>query len=129
MSRAFSLSVSSWGGHKLSSCFQSSLIGPACAARFDPRSSRGETAGPRAAVLFTILAGAKHHRLEPWAYLRDMLLRLSAGETDLELLLPDRWAASHPEHVLEHRLEETRRKAARHKTARQARRAVAGPTR
>ena len=72
-------------------------------------------AGPRAAVLFTILAGAKRHRLEPWAYLRDVLLRLSAGETDLESLLPDRWAASHPEHVLQHRLDESRRKASRQK--------------
>ena len=51
-------------------------------------------AGPRAAVLFTILAGAKRHHLEPWAYLRDVLLRLSAGETDLEPLLPDRWGAT-----------------------------------
>ena len=51
-------------------------------------------AGPRAAVQFTILAGAKRHRLEPWAYLRDVLLRLSAGEADLEALLPDRWGAS-----------------------------------
>jgi hypothetical protein len=70
-------------------------------------------AGPRAAVLFTILAGAKRHRLEPWAYLRDVLLRLSAGEMELESLLPDRWAASHPEDVLRHRLDESRRKAAR----------------
>jgi transposase len=82
-----------------------------------------EEAGPRAAVLFTILAGAKRHRLEPWAYLRDVLLRLSAGETDLEALLPDRWAATHPEHVLEHRLEESRRKAARQRDARERRRA------
>ena len=82
-------------------------------------------AGPRAAVLFTILAGAKRHRLEPWAYLRDVLLRLSAGETDLESLLPDRWAASHPEHVLEHRLDESRRKAARQKATRERRRAKA----
>jgi transposase len=82
-------------------------------------------AGPRAAVLFTILAGAKRHRLEPWAYLRDVLLRLSAGETDLEALLPDRWGASHPEHVLKHRLDESRRKAARQKEKRQQRRATA----
>jgi transposase len=80
-------------------------------------------AGPRAAVLFTILAGAKRHRLEPWAYLRDVLLRLSAGETDLESLLPDRWAASHPEWVLLHRLDESRRKAARQKARRERRRA------
>src|SRR5262249_458205 len=62
--------------------------------------------------LFTILAGAKRHHLEPWAYLRDVLLRLSAGETDLESLLPDRWAAGHPEHVLGHRLDEARGEAA-----------------
>jgi transposase len=84
-------------------------------------------AGPRAAVLFTILAGAKRHRLEPWAYLRDVLLHVSAGETDLEPLLPDRWAANHPEHVLQHRLDESRRKATRQKEARQRRRAIAGP--
>jgi transposase len=84
-------------------------------------------AGPRAAVLFTILAGAKRHHLEPWAYLRDVLLRLSAGETDLESLLPDRWAASHPECVLQHRLDESRRKAARQKARRERRRAKARP--
>ena len=79
-------------------------------------------AGPRAAVLFTILAGAKRHRLEPWAYVRDVLLRLSAGETDLESLLPDRWASSHPEQVLKHRLDESRRRAARQKATRERRR-------
>ncbi len=84
-------------------------------------------AGPRAAVLFTILAGAKRHHLEPWAYLRDVLLHLSAGETDLEPLLPDRWAANHPEHVLQHRLDESRRKATRQRERRQRRRAIAGP--
>jgi transposase len=84
-------------------------------------------AGPRAAVLFTILAGAKRHRLEPRAYLRDVLLRLAAGETDLKSLLPDRWGANHPEHVLQHRLDESRRKATRQKEERQTRRAIAGP--
>ena len=84
-------------------------------------------AGPRAAVLFTILAGAKRHRLEPWAYVRDVLLRLSAGETDLEALLPDRWGASHPEHVLKHRLDESRQKAARQTEKRQRRRASSSP--
>jgi transposase len=80
-------------------------------------------AGPRAAVLFTILAGAKRHLLEPWAYVRDVLLKSSVGETDLEALLPDRWAASHPEHVLRHRLDESRRRAARQKATRERRRA------
>jgi transposase len=84
-------------------------------------------AGPRAAVLYTILAGAKRHRLEPWAYVRDALLRLSAGAADLETLLPDRWAASHPEQVLNHRLDESRRKAARQKETRRHRRATSRP--
>jgi hypothetical protein len=87
-----------------------------------------EAAGPRAAVLFTILAGAKRHHLEPWAYLRDVLLHLSVGEADLESLLPDRWAARHPEHVLKHRLDESRRKAARKKERRQQRRASSSRT-
>jgi transposase len=84
-----------------------------------------EAAGPRAAARFTILAGATRHRPEPWAYLRDVLPRLSAGETDLESLPPDRWGASHPGHLLEHRLDESRRKAARRKARRQGRRAAA----
>jgi hypothetical protein len=43
---------------------------------------------------------------------------LSAGDTDLEALLPDRWAASHPEHVLTYRLDQSRRKAARQQAIR-----------
>ena len=71
-----------------------------------------QQAGPRAAVLFTILAGAKRHRIEPWAYLRELLLRLHADDPRLDEMLPDHWAAAHPEAVLNYRLEESRRKAA-----------------
>src|ERR1700722_19237746 len=71
-----------------------------------------EQAGPRAAVLFTILAGAKRHRIEPWPYLRELLLRLHGDDSRLDELLPDRWAATHPEAVLNYRLDESRRKAA-----------------
>jgi transposase len=72
-------------------------------------------AGPRAAVLCTIIAGAKRHRLEPWAYLNDVILQLSvdASPESLARLLPDRWALAHPEHILNHRLEESRQKAQR----------------
>ena len=69
-------------------------------------------AGPRAAVLFTILAGAKRHRIEPWTYLRELLLRLHDDDSRLDEMLPDKWAANHPESVLTYRLEESRRKAA-----------------
>ena len=76
-----------------------------------------EQAGPRAAVLFTVLAGAKRHRIEPWAYLRELLLRLHDDDSRLDEMLPDKWAANHPESVLTYRLEETRRKAAAKSTA------------
>jgi transposase len=74
-----------------------------------------DEAGPRAAVLCTILAGAKRHRLEAWAYLRDVILQLSveASPESLARLLPDRWAQAHPEHVLAHRVDESRQKAQR----------------
>ncbi|MFV1969194.1 MAG: IS66 family transposase [Pirellulaceae bacterium] len=74
-----------------------------------------EAAGPRAAVLYTILAGAKRHRIEPWTYVRDILLRLHADDQCLEDLLPHRWAAAHPEASLNHRLEESRTKAIRNR--------------
>ncbi len=45
-------------------------------------------AGPRAAVLFTILAGAKRHRIEPWTYLRELLLRLHDDDPRLDEMLP-----------------------------------------
>jgi transposase len=81
-------------------------------------------AGPRAAVLCTIIAGAKRHRLEPWAYLHDVILQLSvdASPEFLAGLLPDRWAVAHPEHVLNHRLEESREKARRRDQRRASRR-------
>jgi transposase len=82
-----------------------------------------QAAGPRAAVLSTILAGAKRHRIEPWAYVRDLLLRLHADDLRLEEMLPDRWAAAHPEAVLSHRLDESRAKAARTSRRRAHRRA------
>lgn len=84
-----------------------------------------EAAGPRAAVLYTILAGAKRHRIEPWAYVRELLLRLHADDPCLEEMLPDRWAAQHPEAVLTYRLEESRRKAAAQRDRRSRRRTLA----
>ena len=59
-------------------------------------------AGPRAAVLYTVVASAVRHDLDVWAYLRDVLERLACamesehGSADLTALLPDVWAQSHP---------------------------------
>ena len=82
-----------------------------------------EAAGPRAAVLYTILAGAKRHRIEPRIYVRDLLLRLHADDPRLEKMLPDRGAATHPEAVLTHRLDESRTRATRTRARRAHRRA------
>lgn len=80
-----------------------------------------EAAGPRAAVLYTILAGAKRHRLEPWTYVRELLMRMHADDSHLDEMLPDRWAANHPESILSYRLDESREKAARQRQRRQRR--------
>jgi hypothetical protein len=77
-----------------------------------------QQAGPRAAILFSVLAGAKRHRIEPWAYLHEILLRLHADDAQLDEMLPDRWAAAHPELVLTYRLEESRQKASRQRDRR-----------
>jgi len=69
------------------------------------------------------LAGAKRHRIEPWCYVRELPLRLHADDPRLDEMLPDRWAAAHPEAVLTHRLDESRAKAARTRARRAHRRA------
>jgi hypothetical protein len=51
--------------------------------------------GRTAAVLFTLLAGAKRHELDPWRYLRDVIVRLTdLGPGQLVSLLPDHWKAA-----------------------------------
>ncbi len=82
--------------------------------------------GSRAAVLYSILAGAKRHRIEPWVYVRDLLIRLHAEDSKLESMLPDRWAIEHPEAILQHRLEESRAKAAKKSERRKHRRKMRG---
>ncbi len=52
--------------------------------------------GERAARLMTIVSSAKRHQLDVWHYLKDVLSRLLAGETDYMQLLPDKWKQSHP---------------------------------
>ena len=49
-----------------------------------------------AAVLLSVVASAKRHGRNPWAYLQDVLTRLPARPPDADLsdLLPDRWNPS-----------------------------------
>jgi transposase len=86
-----------------------------------------QQAGPRAAILFTVLAGAKRHRIEPWTYLRELLLRLHDDDSRLDEMLPNQWAMQYPEAMLNYRLEESRRKAAAQSTRRRHARAESRP--
>jgi transposase len=57
--------------------------------------------GRTAAVLFSFTASCKANAVEPWAYLRDVVLRLAAAvpssTAELDDLLPDAWLNAHPE--------------------------------
>ena len=62
--------------------------------------------GETAAIYFTILANAKRYQIEPFAYVRALLIELTSDNVDLEKLLPDVWIKAHPEHVLTYRRDE-----------------------
>ena len=78
-------------------------------------------AGERAADFFTLVASAVRNHLDVWAYVKDVLDRLLAGETDYDELRPDVWATAHPEAIRQYRVEERRDKADRKQTRRAAR--------
>ncbi len=53
--------------------------------------------GRTAAVLYSLTGTCKHHDIDPFAYLSDVLRRLpSHPAPQLDELLPDVWFASHP---------------------------------
>lgn len=81
-------------------------------------------AGPRAAILYTVVASAARHDLDVWAYLRDVLEHLALGEPDLASLLPDVWAAAHPAAIRSYRAHEREAAAAAKRARRDRRRAL-----
>jgi transposase len=81
--------------------------------------------GETAAICFSILAGAKRHRIEPLAYVRTLLVALASAEVDLESLLPDVWIKAHPEHFLKYRRDEAEAAAQARRRRRVRRRAKA----
>jgi transposase len=81
-------------------------------------------AGPRAALLYTVVASAARHDLDIWAYLRDVLEQLATGTADLASLLPDVWAAAHPESVRAYRGREREAQATAKRERRKRRRAL-----
>ena len=79
--------------------------------------------GKTAATLMSVLAGARRHGIEPFAYVRQLLIALSSAEVDLRSLLPDVWIAAHPEHFLQYRRDEADAAARARKRRREKRRA------
>ena len=83
-----------------------------------------DNGGRTAAVLYSFVASAKRHHLDVEAYLSDVLGRLPAIVNPLALreLLPERWAKSHPAHVLQFRRTESTQAAKRRRLSRRDRR-------
>jgi hypothetical protein len=79
--------------------------------------------GESAAILMSVLASAKRHGIEPFEYVRQLLIALSSAEVDLRSLLPDVWIAAHPEHFLQYRRDEAEVAARARKRRREKRRA------
>ena len=79
-------------------------------------------AGERSAGFMTLVSSALRNDLSVWHYIRDVLNRLLAGESDYEPLLPWNWAAEHPEAIRNYRIEERRDRAERKQHARADRR-------
>jgi hypothetical protein len=79
-------------------------------------------AGQRAADFITLVSSAWRNDLDVWAYIKDVLHRLVAGETDYAALRPDVWRQTHPEAIREYRVTERRDRADRKQYRRAARR-------
>ena len=57
-----------------------------------------DNGGKAAAILYSMMASAKSNQVEPFAYVRDLLVQLSGKRPhDLSKLLPDAWLKTHPE--------------------------------
>jgi hypothetical protein len=79
--------------------------------------------GGTAAILMSTLASARRHGIEPFAYVRQLLITLSSPDVDLRSLLPEVWIAAHPEHYLQYRRDEAEAAARARKRRREKRRA------
>jgi hypothetical protein len=82
-----------------------------------------ERGGETAATLFTLTKSCNRHRIDPYAYLRDVITRMpSMSASELVALLPDRWIEDHPEHRIQERVNEAVQRAERTRRRRAARR-------
>jgi transposase len=68
-------------------------------------------AGYRAADLMSLVSSAARNDLDVFLYVKHVLDRLLAGDTEYEALRPDVWKQSHPEAVRLYRVEERQARA------------------
>jgi transposase len=84
--------------------------------------------GQTAATLYSVVQSARLYHLDVTAYLTDILRRLPAilptDTAAIRPLLPDEWAKSHPQHILESRDQELQAAATRRRKNRTRRRAT-----
>lgn len=86
-----------------------------------------ERGGETAATLFTLTKSCNRHRIDPYAYLRDVYTRWpSLRESEWETLLPDRWIQQHPQHRIQERVAEAYERAERKRQRRVQRRHALG---
>ena len=73
----------------------------------------------------SILASARRHGIEPFEYVRQVLIAVSSADVDLRSLLPEVWIAAHREHFLTYRRDEAEAAAIARRRRRERRRAKA----
>lgn len=82
-----------------------------------------QTAGETAAKLFTLTKTCNRHHIDPFAYLQDVYARLpTTPPEELPSLLPDRWIADRPQHLIQQRVYEALDRAQRARERRAERR-------
>jgi len=79
-------------------------------------------AGERAADFLTLVSSAVRNDLDVWAYLKDVLDHLLAGDTGYATLRPDAWRQAHPDAIRQYRVAERRDRADRKQLRRAERR-------
>jgi transposase len=71
----------------------------ACVGRKNWMFAGSDEGAKRAAILYTVISTAVLFGVEPWAYVRDLLDKISSGfpQRQIAELLPDAWGKQHPE--------------------------------
>ena len=83
-----------------------------------------KTAGSTAATIYSVIASASRHHLDIWAYLNAVMQHLAKADIELEQLLPENWAKTHPSQIRQFRTREKENAANRKREKRQRRNAL-----